>query len=412
MNVAFNIFLYAVWFLATYYIVLLILIVLSKKDDLFEKKRFDFKKPPFVSVIVPAYNEEGKIKHTIASLKKIKYSKLEFLIMNDGSKDGTSNEVRESIKGDNRFRFIDRKLNKGKAATLNDGFDVAKGEFVATMDADSMIEPNIFRKVLPYFKDEKMAAVTVSVLVKNPKSFFHKVFELEYIIGLSLFLKIFSTFNAVFVTPGPFSIYRKSFIKEIGGFDVHNITEDLEIAYRIQKKRYKIANCMDAKVYTILPPTFKQIVVQRKRWYSGAIQTLSKHRDMLLNNKYGLFGHFVAYNYTLIFLGVCLFLFTLYMGFSNVYENVMYFRHTNFNFLEHMKNFEFDFLAFGRVSFLGAMSISFTMLMLFLGLSLTKNKKSERKLGILGYPLLFFLYQLFWIVSIIAVLRGKKIKWR
>jgi hypothetical protein len=91
---------------------------------------------------------------------------------------------------------------------------------------------------------------------------------------------------------------------------------------------------------------------------------------------------------------------------------MMYFRHTNFNFWEHMKNFEFDFLAFGRVSFLGAMSITATMFMLFLGLSLTRNGKSERKLGIIGYPLLFFMYQLFWILSIIAVLRGKKIKWR
>ena len=186
-------------------------------------------------------------------------------MVNDGSTDATASEIRQGIKGDARFRLIDRQENRGKAASLNEGISRAKGEFVATIDADSIIEPGIFPKVLPYFENPNVGAVTVAVRVKNPKTLLHKIFELEYIIGLSLLLKAFSFFNGVFVTPVHPSVYRKKILVEIGGFDVDNITEDMEIAYRIQKKRYRIENCMDAKVYTIIPPTFSKLLVQRKR---------------------------------------------------------------------------------------------------------------------------------------------------
>jgi len=412
MNVVYNILAYLVWFLATYWVVLLLLIVVSGKEKLFEKKKFTYKNYPRVSVAVPAFNEEKKISFTIKSLKRIKYKNMEFIIINDGSSDKTSQVVTKTIAGDSRFVFIDRKENKGKAASLNEAISIATGKFVATMDADSVVEPNIFMKVLPHFENKKTAAVTVSVAVKNPKTFLHKIFDLEYIVGLSLFLKLFSLVDAVFVTPGPFSIYRTSAIKEIGGFDENNITEDLEIAYRLQKARYKIDNCLDAKVYTIIPPKFKDLCIQRKRWYSGAIQTLMKHNKMIGRKKYGTFGYFVLFNYSLIFLGMILFIGSLYLGATNIFNNLIYISQTNFNFLEQLKYLQFDILATGQISLLGFIALGTTMLTAVVGLVLTKTKISEKKLGLLGYPLLFFLYQFFWILSVVAVIRGKKIKWR
>jgi cellulose synthase/poly-beta-1,6-N-acetylglucosamine synthase-like glycosyltransferase len=412
MNPIYTFFVYAVWFLATYFVVLLLLTTFVGRDKLFEKRKFNYSTRPFVSVIVPAYNEAGKIKHTIESLKKIKYDKIEFIVVNDGSTDTTSQEVKDGILGDSRFRFIDRKKNMGKAASLNEGISKAKGEFIATIDADSIIEPGIFPKVLPFFDKNDVGAVTVAVRVKNPKSFMHKIFELEYIIGLSLMLKVFSFFNAIFVTPGPFSVYRKSVLKEIGGFDVKNITEDMEIAYRIQKHKYKIENCMDAKVYTIIPPTFQKLLVQRKRWYTGALITISKHRDMVFNRRYGFFGYFMFFNYALIFSGLLLFLYTAFLSVKNLYNNLMYYQYTNFNFLQQMQYFQLDFLNMSRTTILGLLAISFTLFTLISGMYFTRTKWSGKKLGAIGYPLLFFVYQLFWIVSFAAFIRGKKVKWR
>ncbi|MFH0870002.1 MAG: glycosyltransferase [archaeon] len=412
MNIIYNMLIYSVWFFATYYVVILLLLMFLGKNKLFESRAFDFKKKPMVSVLVPAYNEQGKIKHTINSLKKIDYDNIEFIIISDGSKDGTAKEVRANIQGDKRFTFIDRKENRGKAATLNQGIELAKGEFIATMDADSIAEPRIFYKVLPYFHDKKVGAVTVSVLVKNPKGFLHKLFYLEFAIGLSLMLKVFSFVNALFVTPGPFSIYRKSVLDEIGGFDPNCITEDSEIAYRIHKHHYKIDSCMEAKAYTILPPTFRKITIQRKRWYSGAIQTIIKHRNMLFNKKYGAFGYFVAFNYILIFLGITLFLASSYLGLHRTLDSVLYFKYTDINVIERLMDIRFDILAMSRATVLGLLSLVFTMFVLVTGLMLTRTKCSNRKLSIVAWPLMFFLYQFFWLISVAALLTGRKIKWR
>jgi peptidoglycan-N-acetylglucosamine deacetylase len=412
MNIIYNALVYTVWFIATYYVVLLLLIMIAGKDRLHEKKKWCFDTPPRVSILVPAYNEEKKIKFTIESLKKVKYDNIEFIVINDGSKDNTSKMVKEGVGNDKRFRFIDRKQNKGKAASLNEGIKHSTGEFIATMDADSVVEPKMFQKVLPYFHDKKVGAVTVSVLVKNPKSFLHKIFEFEYVIGLSLFLKTFSTFDAIFVTPGPFSVYRKTVLEEIKGFDEGNITEDLEIAYRLQRKHYRIENCMDAHVYTILPPTFRQICIQRKRWYSGAILTVRKHHDMLLNSKYGLFGYFIFINYLLIALGLIVFGSSLYLLAKHAISNIGYYSYTGFHIIDWIRHFHFDILNYGRTTILGTISILFTVATLIIGLTLTRTKFIGKKIGVAGFLLMFFLYQLFWTIAIAAVARGRKIKWR
>ena len=395
MNPIYSIFVYLVWFLATYYVVVFALLLILEKKNIFKKDTRPLKGNPKVTVLVPAYNEEGKIHETIDSLKKLNYKNLEILIINDGSKDKTAEEARANITDDSRFMLIDNKVNKGKAACLNQGISLATGEYIATMDADSIVEKDAFRKVLPYFNDKKVGAVTVSVEVAKTKKFMHKLVDLEFILGLSLLLKVSSMLGAAYVTPGPFSVYRKKVLDEIGGFDIENITEDLEIAYRIHKHGYKIENCIDAKVYTYVPETFRQLYVQRRRWYSGAVQTLAKHRKMLLNKDHGFFGFMIPY-----------------MGLSDLVQNIMYFQYTDFNFWQQLMRFDFDILAIGNISFIGASSLIMGIVLLLVGIKTASKKLRTKKLGIIAYPLMYFVYQIFWIGSIIAVIRGKKIKWR
>lgn len=413
MNPWYGALVYGVWFLATYYIVIFFLLLLTTPEkQLYERRRFRSKDRPKVSIIVPAFNEEGKIGQTIKSLKRLTYPSYEVIVISDGSTDGTSAEVRAAIGADKRFRFFDNKKNKGKAACLNEGIRTACGQFVAGMDADSVVDRTILQKTLPYFEESKVGAVTVTVEVTQAKGLLHQIIDIEYTIGLSLFLKVFSLFNCIFVTPGPFSIYRKKLLDEIGGFDEKNITEDLEIAYRIHKAGYEIKNCLEAKVYTIVPPTFKQVYVQRKRWYSGAIQTLIKHRDLPFKRKYGLFAFFVPFNYLLITLGLILFVSTTWLSLSNLLESLQYFQYTNFNFFERLLEWSPDILSLGRISFIGYTAFIWGIVIMFMGLTTTKKSFREKRLGMIGYPFLFFLYQIWWIGALGAVVRGKRIKWR
>lgn len=413
MNLFYTIFVYTVWFLSTFFIITFLLHAVKYKKKLFESPKFKDKEIlPMVSIIVPAYNEEKTIVDTIKSLKAIDYPKrlLEIIILSDGSKDNTSKIVSKYADGQ-RIIFIDNKVNKGKAACLNQGIKLAKGDFICCMDADSEVMPDIIIKTLPYFKKEKVGAVTVTVEAIETKTILQKVVDLEFILGLSLFLKVFSFFNCIFVTPGPFSIYRASMLKKIGGFDEKNITEDLEIAYRIHKAGYKIENTMATKVKTHIPNTFKKLHVQRKRWYTGAILTFWQHRDVLRRKDLGVYRYFLPFNYSLIFLGIALFLYSTYLGLSNLIKHLMLYSLTGYNFFEYW-TFNFDMLSVSIFSFFGLSAFMLTLAFIIVGMNLTKNSIPKRVVGFFGYLFLFILYQLFWVSSIAAVVLKRKAKWR
>lgn len=409
MNPSYIVLVHVVWFLSTYFIVLFMLLLIENRKKLYVKQDSAYKEE-FVSIIVPAYNEEGTIEDAIESLKKIDYpkDKFEIVVVNDGSSDNTSNIVKLFVS--KQVRFIDNPKNKGKAACLNQGIDAAKGSVIATMDADTVVPKNIFKEMMPYLNDPSTGAVTVSVEVRFVRNFLQRIIQLEYILGLSLFLKVFSLLNCVHVTPGPFSIYRKDLLQKIGGFDEKNITEDLEIAYRIHKSGNKIANCLSTSVKTITPHDFKGLYRQRKRWYSGALMTMWKHRDMMLRSKSGLFGFFVPFNWALVTFGLGLFLLSLTLIVSDAFGNLLLYSLINYNFFSNW-TWSFDYLAISMMAFFALSGIIGMIILVTYGLNVARNSPKKTPKVYLGYFLLFFLYQFFWLVSYFAVLTRRKVRW-
>lgn len=414
MNTIYSIFVFLVWFLSTYFVVVFFLILFEYKDKMFTSPPIrDFNKLPKVTLLVPAFNEGESIKDSIDSLKKIDYprNKLEIIFINDGSSDDTAEIIKE-FATEKYMTFIDNKKNKGKAACLNQGILQAKGELIGTMDADSEVSPDVLLKTIPYFYNDKMGAVTITVKVKDPKTILQKMVEIEYIIGLSIALKLFSFFNALHVTPGPFSLYRKKIFDKIGLFDINNITEDHEIACRIQKFGYKIANCTTTCVYTITPADFKTLYKQRKRWYTGTLNTIHKHKDMLFKKEYGVFSYTYPYSILLTALGLLLFMFSTYLAVSTLFKKISFYHLTNFNFLAHFKLFQIDLLNFGLVNLLALFSIWLTIISAIIYLKFAKTKIRTRLPGFIGFVFMFIFYQFFWAMAYYAIIFKKKIKWR
>ena len=412
MMLGYSILVHIVWFLSTYFIVVFLLALLKNKSGLYKSPEFGKNDElPKVSIVISAYNEEKKIADSIESLKAIDYPKemYEVIIVNDGSKDKTRDVVLEYADGKNVI-FIDNAKNKGKAACLNQGIKTAKGTYVACMDADSVVSKDILRKTLPYFKDRKTGAVTVSVEAKNANNFLQRIIQLEYLLGLSLFLKVFSSFNCVHVTPGPFSIYRKSMLEKIGYFDKDNITEDLEIAYRIHKSGFKIRNCMDTGVKTVTPDNVKSLYRQRRRWYSGALMTLWQHKDILLKRNSGLFSYFIPFNYALITFGLGLFLLSTYLTISNALKNISLYAFTNYNFFSNL-DLNFDLLSLSIFGVFGISGIIGMIVLVTFGLKAIRNSPRRNPSLYFGYFLLFFMYQFFWFASFFLVLFRRKVRW-
>ena len=103
---------------------------------------------PKVTILMPAYNASLYIKESIESMLNQSFSDFELLIINDGSKDNTSEVVKSIV--DERIRLVENEQNLGLANTLNKGMKLAKGEYLARMDADDLSTPNRLQTQVDY----------------------------------------------------------------------------------------------------------------------------------------------------------------------------------------------------------------------------------------------------------------------
>jgi biofilm PGA synthesis N-glycosyltransferase PgaC len=272
------------------YITTVLLVVYAEGSHKYDKppSRRDF--PP-VTVLIPSYNCKDLIGKTISSLKASDYpADVEILVVDDGSTDGTRDELKK-LKG---IRLVLKEKNEGKAEALNLGIKMASHDYVFCVDSDSFVSGNALRDMMAkMLHDPECGAVTCFVKVANNKSLLGKVQEIEYFVGFGFSAITNYMLDAVFVTPGPMTLFRRSALLEVGLFDVTNITEDLEMAWRLRKAGYRITYAYEAVVYTLVPETYKALVRQRTRWYRGKLSNISKHRDMFLNPRYGYFGMFI-----------------------------------------------------------------------------------------------------------------------
>lgn len=247
-----------------------------------------------ISVLIPAYNEEKGLEGTVRAVSKMNYPRklLEVIIINDGSTDNTLKIAQKLAKEFNYIKVLSKE-NTGKADSLNQALKIAKNEIITIIDADSYPEKDSFLKMVNHFQNKDNAAVTSSIAVKDPNGLLERLQAIEYFV-IAFARKLFDFVESVYITPGPLSMYRKEVLLEVGGFDTKNLTEDIEIAWKILKHKYRIRMCLSARVYTNVPLTFKKWWRQRLRWDIGGIQTMFKYKSTLFKKHYKMFGLFVT----------------------------------------------------------------------------------------------------------------------
>ena len=109
-----------------------------------------------ISVIVPVYNAQKWLEKCIQSIINQTYKDIEILLINDGSKDESSDICRKYESLDSRIRFIDKE-NEGVSKTRNLGIKEAKGEYIQFVDSDDFIEPDMCEKMLDTIQNSDMA---------------------------------------------------------------------------------------------------------------------------------------------------------------------------------------------------------------------------------------------------------------
>jgi cellulose synthase/poly-beta-1,6-N-acetylglucosamine synthase-like glycosyltransferase len=140
--------------------------------------------------------------------------------------------------------------------------------------------------IIKFEEDKEAKAVTPLMVVRSPQNILQAMQSVEYNMGL-IFRKIFSSMNAIHVTPGPFSLFKKEIYAQIGTYKKAHHTEDMEFAFRMQKNHLKIVSSTDAYVETSTPNTVKKLYKQRLRWSQGFMQNSLDYKDMIFRPKYG-----------------------------------------------------------------------------------------------------------------------------
>jgi poly-beta-1,6 N-acetyl-D-glucosamine synthase len=237
---------------------------------------------PFVSIIVPAFNEAEVIQSSLSSLLELRYPYYEIIAVDDGSTDGTFERMRE-FEG-NHFGVkvsVFRKENSGKADTLNYGIRRSKAPIVVCMDSDSRLTPDALRYAVRTFADPNVGAVAGNVKVINRHNIWTKLQALEYIEGLNIVRKAQAFWRSVNVIPGPIGIFRRTAIEATGGYDSDTFAEDFDMTVKILSAGWKINYEPKAVAFTEAPEELLDIIKQRYRWSRGILQALRKQKHLL-----------------------------------------------------------------------------------------------------------------------------------
>lgn len=296
-------------------------------------------KLPSVSVIVPVWNEEATVLKTVFSILKLNYpkDKLKILIVDDGSTDNTWNIVQRFDK--NKQVKLLRKENGGKHTALNYALRYVDTDVVGCLDADSFVHPEALRRLVAKFEDPKVMAVTPSIKAFEPRGFLGLIQKAEYIFGIFL-RKVFVSLDAIYITPGPLSIFRREVFERLGGYKHAHNTEDMEIAMRMQKNGMKIANVHNAFIYTTIPTNLRSLYKQRLRWTYGFFRNAFDYRGMFFRPQYGNLGlivlpaaGFSAVSSIYLFLSMIFHkLQSLFIKIQEVFTVGIYFKSFNFDF--------------------------------------------------------------------------------
>ena len=195
-----------------------------------------------ISVIVPAYNIEGYIEKTIQSIRKQTYSNLEIIIVDDGSKDDTPNIIDRLAIEDKRIKVI-HKENRGVSSARFCGIEVATGEWVAFVDGDDYIEPEMYTVLMENARKYNADISHCGYQMVFP-SRVDKYYGTGRLVEQDRDTGIKDLLEGIFIEPCPCNkLYKKSLFEELlqpGMFDMSiKINEDLLMNYYLFRKANK-----------------------------------------------------------------------------------------------------------------------------------------------------------------------------
>lgn len=256
-----------------------------------KRKRERLRRNGRATILIPAHNEEKSIVRCLDSVRRSSMRDLEIIVIDDASTDATYEIVKHYIREHSDFtrpiEILRCIKNVGKAGALNYALRRGvRGDFVMTLDADSVLHPNAIQNAVDYFYDDPtVAGVAANVRVMHTTTLLGLLQKFEYMVGYRS-KKFYTVTNSEFIVGGVASTYRRSVLQEVGYYDDDIQTEDIALSLKIASrgnKHYKLVYGADVVAMTEGVQTFKALLRQRYRWKLGSLQSLLKYRQLFLN---------------------------------------------------------------------------------------------------------------------------------
>ncbi|MBN2533465.1 MAG: glycosyltransferase [Spirochaetales bacterium] len=312
---------------------------------------------PSISIISPAFNEEASIVESVSALLNLRYPDYEIIVINDGSQDNTLEKLVSHFELERTEIFIHRylntqeirgvyaskqypellvvdKMNGGKADSLNAGINIARKEYFAGIDADSLLERDALLNmagIFLYSENEVIAAggnilpvngctVRKGALVKKriPKGHIARFQTIEYLRAFMAGRVGWSALKLLLIISGAFGVFHRRTVVNAHGYLTQSeyymantagkdtVGEDMELVVRLirglRERRipFSVQYGYNANCWTEIPETTKVLVQQRDRWQRGLLEIITFHMRMLFNPTYGRIG-LLSFPYFLLF---------------------------------------------------------------------------------------------------------------
>lgn len=289
---------------------------------------------PTISILAPAYNEEATITASVQSLLTLDYPNLEVVVIADGCRDATIDVLKaefslvevhrayaprvptrgvvalyRSVRHANLV-VVD-KLNGGKADALNVGLNLASGELVCAIDADTLIERGaLVRLARPMIIDPRVVATGGTIRPVNavptrngqvldvtvPRQLLAGVQVVEYLRAFLLGRLGLNRLGGNLIISGAFGLFRREPMIAAGGWLHDTVGEDMELVVRLRRLGYEqhgpsgVVFVPDPTAWTEVPESWGVLGRQRDRWHRGLTDTLWRHRRLIGNPRYGAMG--------------------------------------------------------------------------------------------------------------------------
>lgn len=236
---------------------------------------------PFVSVLIPAHNEEAVIEETLERVLELDWSRFEVMVVDDGSTDRTRQIVERHVAA-GTVRLLKKRKNEGKALALDDALPLLKGGIVLILDADGRPEPNVLRLMVPHFtRSPRVAAVTGNPRVVNTTTLLAKLQAIEFSATVSVLRRAQAVWGRLMTFSGICTALRKSAIEEVGSFRPEMATEDIALTWQLERDHFDVVYEPRAVFAMQVPERLTAWWSQRTRWARGLGQVLRRNIRIL-----------------------------------------------------------------------------------------------------------------------------------